>query len=118
MRPRGPYLELRMIDAQPGPDWIVPVAVAAALLDHPAAAAAADAALEPLWDTARADDLYRRAATAALRDGPLAAAALACFTAARDAQGDPAIAAAVDRFTESFVARARTRADDLVSRTA
>lgn len=118
VRPRGRYLELRMIDAQPGADWIVPVAVAAALLDHPAAASAATAALEPLWHDTSADDLYHRAATAALRDRPLAAAALACFTAARDAQSHPPIAAAVDRFTESFIARTRTRADDLVPHTA
>ncbi|GAA1690490.1 ergothioneine biosynthesis glutamate--cysteine ligase EgtA [Glycomyces endophyticus] len=114
VRPRGRYLELRMIDAQPGPDWIVPVALAATLLDHPAAAAAATAALEPLWHGATAADLYLRAATAALRDGPIAAAALACFTAARDAQPDPRLAAALDRHTTAYVARCRTRADDLV----
>ncbi|GAA2308801.1 ergothioneine biosynthesis glutamate--cysteine ligase EgtA [Glycomyces scopariae] len=115
VRPRGRYLELRMIDAQPGPDWIVPVALAAALFDHPGAAAAADRALAPLWDGATAADLALRAATAALGDGPIAAAALACFTAARDATADPRIAAALDRHTEAFVARARTRADDLVA---
>jgi glutamate--cysteine ligase len=115
VRPRGAYLELRMIDAQPGRDWIVPVAVAAALFDDPAAGAAARAALEPLWRDAGAADLYRRAATAALRDAPLAAAAAACLAAARDAQTDPAIAAVVDEFTEAFTARGRTRADDLVA---
>ncbi|RRR98422.1 ergothioneine biosynthesis glutamate--cysteine ligase EgtA [Glycomyces terrestris] len=115
VRPRGRYLELRMIDAQPGPDWIVPVALAATLLDDPAAADAANAALEPLWRGAAPADLYLRAATAALRDGPIAAAALACFTAARDAQPDPVLAAALDRYTDAFVARGRTRADDLVS---
>jgi glutamate--cysteine ligase len=115
VRPRGRYLELRMIDAQPGPDWIVPVALAAALFDHPAAAAAANEALEPLWHEATAADLYLRAATAALHDAPIAAAARACFTAALAAQSDPVIAAALDRYTEAFVARNRTRADDLVS---
>uniref|UniRef100_UPI001041AAB5 ergothioneine biosynthesis glutamate--cysteine ligase EgtA n=1 Tax=Actinomadura roseirufa TaxID=2094049 RepID=UPI001041AAB5 len=51
VRPRG-WLELRMIDALPARYWPVPVAVATALLDDPAAAAAAEAAAEPvarLW---------------------------------------------------------------------
>ncbi|WP_335988200.1 glutamate-cysteine ligase family protein [Glycomyces sp. MUSA5-2] len=114
VRPRGRYLELRMIDAQPGPDWIVPVAVAAALLDDPAASEAAAAALEPLWAGAASADLYLRAATAALHDPAIAAAARACFTAALAAQTDPAIAAAVGAFTDAYVAQGRTRADDLV----
>jgi glutamate--cysteine ligase len=113
IRPRGSYLELRMIDAQPGPDWIVPVAVAAVLLDDPVATDRARAALEPLWYRATTDDLDRRAATAALRDEPLARAAIACFAAARDALSDERIAAAVDRFAESYVTRGRTRADDV-----
>jgi len=115
VRPRGSYLELRMIDAQPGRDWVVPVAVAAALFDDPAANAAARAALEPLWRNASSADLYLRAATAALHDEPIAKAANACFTAARGAQSDPGIAAIVDEFTEAFVSRGRTRADDLVT---
>jgi len=49
VRPRG-HLELRMIDAQPGDGWIVPAAVAWALLEDPRAADAAMAAVEPLWD--------------------------------------------------------------------
>ncbi|MCD0443002.1 ergothioneine biosynthesis glutamate--cysteine ligase EgtA [Glycomyces sp. A-F 0318] len=115
VRPRGAYLELRMIDAQPGRDWVAPVAVAAALFDDPAANAAAREALEPLWRNASAADLYLRAATAALQDAPIARAAAACFRAARDAQADPEIAAVVEAFTESFVTRGRTRADDLVT---
>jgi len=114
VRPRGRYLELRMIDAQPGPDWIVPVAVAAALLDDPAAHQAAAEALEPLWHGATAADLYLRAATAALHDPALAAAARTCFTAALAAQPDPVVAAAVQTFTDAYVAQGRTRADDLV----
>ncbi|SDD08015.1 ergothioneine biosynthesis glutamate--cysteine ligase EgtA [Glycomyces harbinensis] len=115
VRPRGAYLELRMIDAQPGRDWVAPVAVARALFDDPAANAAAREALEPLWRNASTPDLYLRAATAALHDAPLAEAAASCFTAARDAQTDPEIAAVVHEFTESFVTRGRTRADDLVT---
>ncbi len=49
VRPRG-HLELRMIDAQPGDGWIVPAAVAWALLEDPRAADAAMAAAEPLWN--------------------------------------------------------------------
>lgn len=115
VRPRGSYLELRMIDAQPGADWIVPVAVVAALFDDPVAAERARVALEPLWDRASAADLYLRAATAALHDDSLRRAANACFEAARAAQRDPGIAAALDRFTEAYVARGRTRADDCVA---
>ncbi len=40
VRPRG-YLEVRYLDAQPGGDWIVPVAVLAALLGRPATTAEA-----------------------------------------------------------------------------
>lgn len=115
VRPRGSYLELRMVDAQPGPDWIVPVALAAALFDDPVAADRARAALEPLWHRATAADLYLRAATAALHDGPLFQAANACFAAAQAASTDPGAAAALDRFADTYVARGRTRADDLVA---
>ena len=48
VRPRG-HLELRMIDAQCGDGWIVPAAVAWALLEDPRAADTAMAAAEPLW---------------------------------------------------------------------
>jgi glutamate--cysteine ligase len=118
VRPRGSYLELRMIDAQPGPDWIAPVAFAAALFDDPVAAERARAALEPLWHRASAADLYLRAATAALHDDALHRAATACFTAALAAQPDPALAAVLERFTDAYVARGRTRADDLVAQAA
>ncbi len=49
VRPRG-HLELRMIDAQPGDGWIVPVSVVAALTDDPVAADEAMAAAEPIWE--------------------------------------------------------------------
>lgn len=116
VRPRGAYLELRMIDAQPGEGWIVPVAVAQALFDDPAAGAAAHEALEPLWRNVSAADLYLRAATAALHDTPIATAAKTCFEAATAAQRDPKIKAVTERFTEEYVARSRTRADELVQR--
>jgi glutamate--cysteine ligase len=49
VRPRG-HFELRMIDAQPGDGWIVPLAVSAALLSDAQAGEAALAAVAPLWD--------------------------------------------------------------------
>ena len=48
VRPRG-HFELRMIDAQPGDGWIVPLAVCWALLSDAKAAEAALAAVAPLW---------------------------------------------------------------------
>ena len=48
VRPRG-HLELRMIDAQHGDRWVVPVAVVAALADDPVAADAAMTAAELAW---------------------------------------------------------------------
>ena len=48
VRPRG-HFELRMIDAQPGDGWIVPLAVSSALLADEPAADAALAAVERLW---------------------------------------------------------------------
>ena len=108
VRPRG-HLELRMIDAQPGDGWIVPTAVVSALVDDPAAAEAAMAAVEPLWRAHGAapsnggcpprypghglpgspfpldggpEDLWLRAARLGLGDPPLAIAAQECFAAA------------------------------------
>src|SRR6185437_3409696 len=49
VRPRG-HFELRMIDAQPGDGWIVPLAVSSALLSDASAGEAARAAVAPLWD--------------------------------------------------------------------
>ncbi len=48
VRPRG-HFELRMIDAQPGDGWIVPLAVCWGLLSDAAAGDAALAAVAPLW---------------------------------------------------------------------
>src|SRR5579859_6175129 len=54
VRPRG-HFELRMIDAQRGDGWVVPLAVTAALLSDAAAGEAAFAALAPLWAGRPAD---------------------------------------------------------------
>jgi glutamate--cysteine ligase len=52
VRPRG-HFELRMIDAQPGDGWIVPAAVASALVSDARTADAAMAAAEPMWEGSR-----------------------------------------------------------------
>jgi glutamate--cysteine ligase len=72
VRPRG-YLEVRYLDCQPGADWIVPVAVVAALLGDRATTEAAAEAAAPVAE--RWPQAYRKG----LADPPLrrAAAALA-----------------------------------------
>jgi len=72
VRPRG-YLEVRYLDAQPGPEWIAPAAVMAALLADDATTDAARAAVAETagrWVTAArtglADPAIRRTATALL----------------------------------------------------
>ncbi|WP_405108444.1 ergothioneine biosynthesis glutamate--cysteine ligase EgtA [Micromonospora sp. NBC_01405] len=68
VRPRG-YLEIRYLDAQPGPDWRLPLAVLAALFADPgtvARAASIAAAVADRWDVA---------ARHGLADPPLARAA-------------------------------------------
>jgi len=115
IRPRG-YLEFRMIDAQPGDGWVVPLAVATALLDDAHAAGRAAEALEPLWRRPSAETPWWRAAKHGLDDPELAAAALGCFTAALEALprlgAGPAATAAVEEFTAAYVERGRCPADD------
>ena len=114
VRPRG-YLELRMIDAQPGDGWIVPLAVATALLHDPVAADLAFAATEPL--AAAGGDPWLRAAWLGPADPAVARASRACFAAARAAldrmDAPKEITAAVDDFIETYVMRDRCPADDL-----
>jgi ergothioneine biosynthesis glutamate--cysteine ligase EgtA len=114
VRPRG-YLELRMIDAQPGDGWIVPLAVATALLHDPVAADLALAATEPLAEAG--GDPWLRAAWLGPADPAVARASLDCFAAARAAldrmSAPEAITAAVDDFIETYVTRGRCPADDM-----
>ncbi|TDE17020.1 ergothioneine biosynthesis glutamate--cysteine ligase EgtA [Actinomadura sp. 6K520] len=108
VRPRG-WLELRMIDALPGPYWPVPVAVATALLDDPAAARAAEEAAEPVAGR------WAEAARLGLSDPPLAAASRACFAAALDALprlGASGLVPLVDEYARRYVERGRCPADD------
>lgn len=115
IRPRG-YLEFRMIDQQPGDAWIVPVAVAGALLDDPIAADAAAAATEHLRSPLRRHRDWLAAARAGLADPALAAAARACFEAALAAlvrRGAEAhVRSAVESFIERYVEPGRCPADD------
>ncbi|MFF0745977.1 ergothioneine biosynthesis glutamate--cysteine ligase EgtA [Streptomyces sp. NPDC004111] len=123
VRPQG-HLELRMIDAQPGPDgWLVPVAVTAALFDDPAAAESAWRAVKPLAELAGSqpaprNPLWESAARTGLADPDLHAAAVACFAVAREALprlgADRAVRDAVAAFTERYVVPGRSPADDLL----
>jgi ergothioneine biosynthesis glutamate--cysteine ligase EgtA len=138
VRPRG-HFELRMIDAQPGDGWVVPVAVTSALLSDPRAGDVAMAAAQRLWDGEGGDgegrggrggfdgagsgardreDLWQRAARLGPEDPRIARASRTCFAAARGAlvrQDTPrAILAAVDDFIERYVSKDRCPAADLL----
>jgi glutamate--cysteine ligase len=144
VRPRGHY-EIRMIDAQPGDGWIVPLAVTTALLADQRAGEDALTAAGRIWpgppgdwpddpgagdgasddDPAIDDTAYDNTANpwlTAARLGPadpvIARASRDCFAAARaalDRMNVPeTITRAVDAFTETYVARDRCPADDLL----
>ncbi|MGH3328218.1 MAG: ergothioneine biosynthesis glutamate--cysteine ligase EgtA [Streptomycetales bacterium] len=114
VRPRG-WLELRMIDAQPGADWLVPVAVVTALVEDHGAGERALAATERIARSG-AGNVWLRAARLGLADPVIAAAARTCFRLARDALprvGAPAhVVRAVDSYTERYVLRGRSPSDD------
>ncbi|NUT35616.1 MAG: ergothioneine biosynthesis glutamate--cysteine ligase EgtA [Hamadaea sp.] len=114
VRPRG-YLELRMIDAQAGGQWTVPFAVAAALLTDDRAADAAAEACEPLRTLPH---LWQEAARRGLKHPALARAAQRCFDAALDALPVLGVDAQITRrvawFAETFTARGRCPADDVL----
>ncbi|WP_089117468.1 ergothioneine biosynthesis glutamate--cysteine ligase EgtA [Streptomyces sp. SS07] len=122
IRPRG-HLELRMIDAQSGPDgWLVPLAVATALFDDPEAAETVYRAVKPLAEIAGAsaaprNPLWTAAAREGLADPELRAAAITCFGAALPALermgASDAVRDTVAAFTDRYVARGRCPADDL-----
>ena len=119
VRPRG-HFELRMIDAQPGDGWIVPLAVSSALLADSEAADAALAAVEPLWGgRSPADEVpWVRAARLGPADPALSRASRECFTAAWKAlerMAAPAmVTGAVDAFIDQYVSKDRCPADDLL----
>jgi ergothioneine biosynthesis glutamate--cysteine ligase EgtA len=123
VRPRG-HFELRMIDAQRGDGWIVPLAVSSALLSDAKAGDAALAAVEPLWDGRSPGDEgpWVRAARLGPADPAINRASGACFAAAREAldrmTAPAAITGAVDSFIDQYVAKGRCPADDLLEETA
>jgi glutamate--cysteine ligase len=114
VRPRG-YLELRMIDAQPGDGWIVPLAVATAIFADPEASRAAMEATAHL--TAQADR-WEIAARRGPADAGVARASRECFAAAIAAlsrAGAPGhVRDAVGEFHERYVCKDRCPADDLL----
>ncbi|GAA2840700.1 ergothioneine biosynthesis glutamate--cysteine ligase EgtA [Kitasatospora paracochleata] len=119
VRPRG-HLELRMIDAQPGEGWLVPLALVSALMDDPQATDAALAALEPLAEPGSAPPprnmLWRRAAGLGMTDPELRRATVACFAAADRALarrgGSGRLRRALGEFAERYPVRGRCPADD------
>jgi glutamate--cysteine ligase len=127
VRPRG-HFELRMIDAQPGDGWIVPLAVSSALLSDAQASEAALAAVEPLWNRSSSGDHspsdrgpWVRAARLGPADPAISRASGACFAAAREAldrmAAPAAITGAVDSFIDQYVNQDRCPADDLLEET-
>jgi ergothioneine biosynthesis glutamate--cysteine ligase EgtA len=123
VRPRG-HFELRMIDAQPGDGWIVPLAVSSALMADSEAADAALAAVEPLWGGRSPSDEvpWVRAARLGPADPAFSRASRECFTAAWKAlerMTAPAmVTGAVDAFIDQYVSKDRCPADDLLEETA
>ncbi|MDX6351683.1 MAG: glutamate--cysteine ligase [Streptomyces sp.] len=118
VRPRG-WLELRMIDAQPGDGWIVAAALATVLLDDPGAAAAAWEATEPLCqgqDPLPAHEVWVRAARNGPADPEIGKSVLACFAAAESALSrcavDAPLRSAVADFAQRYAERGRCPADD------
>ncbi|HYK33065.1 MAG TPA: ergothioneine biosynthesis glutamate--cysteine ligase EgtA [Streptosporangiaceae bacterium] len=137
VRARG-HFELRMIDAQPGDGWIVPVALVAALADDPTAADAAMAAAEPVWYELGAAGVppprgtpgstsahlnggagpWLRAARLGPSDPVLGKAVTECFAAAdaalaRSGVAEP-IRGAVADFADRYPSRGRCPADDIL----
>jgi len=127
VRPHG-HFELRMIDAQRGDGWIVPLAVVSALFGDERAGDEALAAVERLWagrgpagqwPSGQPDgNPWPRAARLGPADPAIAQASRECFAAARsalDRMAVPApVTAAVDDFIEHYVSRDRCPADDLL----
>ena len=111
VRPHG-HAEVRYVDAQAGDDWIVPVAVLAALLANPATTSAAVDACQPVAER------WHGAARHGLTDPELARAAATVFTLAAEALpglvGPGRIRELVDEFIERRVLRGRCPADDVI----
>jgi glutamate--cysteine ligase len=112
VRPRG-WFEVRYLDAQSTAYWPVPLAVLSALVDDPAVGDRVEAAVEPVRDA------WEEAARDGLASPALARAARVCFDAALDqlttSNADPALISLVESYTDRYVARGRSPADDVRS---
>ncbi|MGH3847119.1 MAG: glutamate-cysteine ligase family protein, partial [Pseudonocardiaceae bacterium] len=112
VRPQG-YLEVRYLDTQPVGQWLVPVAVLAALLADPEVTAAARDACVP------AAGRWLQAAELGLHDDALAGAATAVFELACDAlpalNGPAEVQVLVEEITEQRVRRGLCPADVLAA---
>jgi len=125
VRPRG-FLELRMIDAQPGDDgWIVPLAVTTALFEDAEAAETAYRLVKPLAERALGlpaphNPLWIDAARYGLADPELHEATAGCFAAALEALprlgATDRVTNTVTAYLERYVLQGRTPADDLLDR--
>ena len=120
VRPRG-WLELRMLDAQPGDDWVVATVVAATLLDDPGAAEAAWDATEALCrggGAFPAAELWQRAARFGPADPLIGRVVKDCFGLVQSAlarAGSPEpLRTAVAEFARRYPERDRCPADDLL----
>ncbi|HKR50777.1 MAG TPA: ergothioneine biosynthesis glutamate--cysteine ligase EgtA, partial [Pseudonocardiaceae bacterium] len=111
VRPQG-YLEVRYLDTQPVGQWLVPVAVVAALLADPAITDAARDACAP------AVGLWLEAAEHGLRDDTLATAAVAVFELACRAlptlDAPAGVRQLIEEILEYRIRRGRCPADDMV----
>ena len=119
VRPRG-YLELRMIDAQCGDNWIVPAAVAEALLDDAVAMDSAQEAAAALSEqAARSDfDTWEVAARDGVANPLFRKAAAQCFEAALSClsrrETPKEIVTLIEDFSEKYTANGRMPADDII----
>jgi glutamate--cysteine ligase len=112
VRPHG-HLEVRYLDTQPVGQWLVPVAVLAALLADPEVTAAARQACAPVAGR------WLQAAKRGLRDDSLAVAATQVFELACDTlpalDAPPEVQMLLEEITENRVRRGRCPADDLIN---
>ncbi|WP_433511789.1 glutamate-cysteine ligase family protein [Nonomuraea sp. CA-143628] len=117
VRPRG-YLELRMIDAQGGDNWVVPIVTVSALLDDRRASDKALRTVESLLLPALTND-WITAARHAMTDRRLAGAAQDCMAAVIEAMNRLDIPAWVRTivldFADTYTFRSRCPADDRLS---
>lgn len=121
IRAHGTHVEMRMIDAQPGDGWTIPLAVATALLDDPTASARAWEHTDQLARSAAAAPPYAwwlRAARFGLAEPLMRTTARSLMAAALDALpgmgvSAPVFSDAVD-FAYRYTDRGRSPGDDLM----